>query len=79
MQSAWGTKLAERAVVQITGDDVGDGRVLVIGGPLFRDYARLRATLDAALTNRLPDVVILTPGGSGSGSARPLCDDECLP
>lgn len=40
-------------------------RVLVAGGTGFRDYARLRDTLDALLAERLPDVVILTAGGPG--------------
>lgn len=40
-------------------------RVLVAGGTGFRDYARLRDTLDALLADRMPDVVILTAGGPG--------------
>jgi hypothetical protein len=40
-------------------------RVLILGDPTFRDYGRLRDALDAALVNRLPDVVIVTSGGPG--------------
>jgi hypothetical protein len=40
-------------------------RVLLLGDPLFRDYARLRDALDAALVNRLPDVELVTTGGPG--------------
>ena len=40
-------------------------RVLIAGGRLFSDYPRLRAALDALLTNRLPDVQFLTGGGPG--------------
>jgi len=40
-------------------------RVLVIGPPLFRDYPRLRDVLDVVLANRVPDVELLTVGGSG--------------
>jgi hypothetical protein len=40
-------------------------RVLILGESHFRDYARLRDALDAALVNRLPDVEIVTTGGPG--------------
>ena len=40
-------------------------RILVIGPPLFRDYPRLRDILDVVLANRIPDVELLTVGGSG--------------
>lgn len=40
-------------------------RVLIAGGRHFTDYPLLRATLDALLANRLPDVEVLTPGGPG--------------
>jgi YspA, cpYpsA-related SLOG family len=40
-------------------------RVLIAGGRHFNDYAILRATLDALLANRLPDVELLTTGGPG--------------
>jgi hypothetical protein len=40
-------------------------RVLVIGGKHFHDYRTLRATLDALLAKRLPDVELLTCGGPG--------------
>jgi hypothetical protein len=40
-------------------------RVLVAGGRHFTNYPLLRATLDALLANRLPDVELLTTGGSG--------------
>ncbi|HEV3386420.1 MAG TPA: SLOG family protein [Gemmata sp.] len=40
-------------------------RVLVIGPPVFRDYPRLREVLDLVLVNRVPDVELLTVGGSG--------------
>jgi hypothetical protein len=39
--------------------------VLVIGPPVFRDYPRLREVLDLVLVNRVPDVELLTVGGSG--------------
>jgi hypothetical protein len=35
-------------------------RVLIAGGRYFTDYPLLRATLDALLANRLPDVELLT-------------------
>jgi hypothetical protein len=41
-------------------------RVIVTGVRQFRNYARLRAVLDAALARRLPDVVILSGCGSGT-------------
>jgi hypothetical protein len=40
-------------------------RVLVIGPPMFRDYPCLRDVLDVVLANRVPDVELLTVGGSG--------------
>jgi hypothetical protein len=40
-------------------------RVLITGGRHFTDYPLLRATLDALLANRLPDVELLTTGGPG--------------
>jgi hypothetical protein len=40
-------------------------RVLVIGPSQFRDYPRLRDVLDVVLANRVPDVELLTLGGSG--------------
>jgi ABC-type sugar transport system substrate-binding protein len=40
-------------------------RVLVSGGRRFTDYRLLRATLDALLAHRLPDVELLTAGGPG--------------
>jgi hypothetical protein len=40
-------------------------RVLIAGGKHFHDYRTLRATLDALLANRLPDVELLTVGGPG--------------
>jgi hypothetical protein len=40
-------------------------RVLIAGGRHFTNYPILRAVLDALLVNRLPDVVLLTPGGRG--------------
>lgn len=40
-------------------------RVLVFGSPSFHDYAKLRSILDVALSKRLPDVVLVTTGGSG--------------
>lgn len=39
--------------------------MLVIGPPVFRDYPRLREVLDLVLVNRVPDVELLTVGGSG--------------
>jgi hypothetical protein len=39
--------------------------VLILGDTDFRDYTHLRDALDAALVNRLPDVVIATTGGPG--------------
>jgi hypothetical protein len=39
--------------------------VLIIGGPTFRDYPRLRDAVDFALANRLPEVEILSVGGPG--------------
>jgi hypothetical protein len=43
-------------------------RVLIAGGRHFTDYPLLRATLDALLTNRLPDVeLLLTALGVGAG------------
>jgi hypothetical protein len=39
-------------------------RVLVAGGH-FEDYKGLRVTLDGLLANRLPDVEVVTQGGSG--------------
>jgi hypothetical protein len=41
-------------------------RVIVTGIREFADYARLRAVLDAALSRRLPDVVILSGCGPGT-------------
>ena len=41
-------------------------RVLIAGGRHFTDYPLLRATLDALLANRLPDVELLTTGGPGA-------------
>ena len=40
-------------------------RVLITGGRSFTDYPRVRAALDALLSNRLPDVQLLTGGGPG--------------
>ncbi|QJX00040.1 DUF2493 domain-containing protein [Frigoriglobus tundricola] len=40
-------------------------RVLIAGGRHFTDYPHLRATLDALLAQRLPDVELLTIGGRG--------------
>jgi hypothetical protein len=40
-------------------------RVLIAGGRHFTDYPLLRATLDALLANRLPDVELLTTGRPG--------------
>jgi hypothetical protein len=40
-------------------------RVLIAGPRHFTDYLTLRATLDALLANRLPDVELLTAGGPG--------------
>jgi hypothetical protein len=40
-------------------------RVLIFGSPSYRDYAKLRSILDIALSKRLPDVVLVTTGGSG--------------
>ena|SRR5579872_6736656 len=40
-------------------------RVPVIGPPAFRDYPHLRDVLDVVLANRVPDVELLTVGGSG--------------
>ena len=40
-------------------------RVLIAGGRHFTDYPLLRATLDALLANRFPDVELLTAGGPG--------------
>ena len=40
-------------------------RVLIVGSPSFRDYAKLRSILDIALSKRLPDVVLVTTGGGG--------------
>src|SRR4051812_39932622 len=40
-------------------------RVAIAGGRGFTNYPLLRATLDALLANRLPDVEILTTGGAG--------------
>jgi hypothetical protein len=40
-------------------------RVLIAGGRHFTDYTTLRATLEALLVNRLPDVERLTTGGAG--------------
>ncbi len=40
-------------------------RVLIFGSPSFRDYAKLLSILDIALSKRLPDVVLVTTGGSG--------------
>src|SRR5580692_2741391 len=40
-------------------------RVLVIGPPAFRNYPRLRDVLDVVLAKRVPDVELLTVGGSG--------------
>jgi hypothetical protein len=45
---------------------MGPFRVIVTGVRGFPDYARLRAVLDAALSRRLPDVVILSGCGSGT-------------
>ncbi len=42
--------------------------VLVLGDRDFRDYARLRDALDAALVNRLPHVEIITAGGPGAAA-----------
>ena len=39
--------------------------LLMVGGPSFRDYARLRDALDVALANRFPDVQLVTIGGPG--------------
>lgn len=41
-------------------------RVVVTGPHRFRDYPHLRAALDAALVNRLPDVVLLSGCGPGT-------------
>jgi hypothetical protein len=38
-------------------------RVLIAGGKHFHNYRTLRATLDALLVNRFPDVELLTWGG----------------
>jgi hypothetical protein len=40
-------------------------RVLITGGRHFTDSPTLRATPDALLANRLPDVELLTQGGPG--------------
>jgi hypothetical protein len=40
-------------------------RVLIAGDRHFPNYPLLRATLDALLANRLPDVALLTAGGPG--------------
>jgi hypothetical protein len=40
-------------------------RALIVGSPSFCDYAKLRSILDMALSKRLPDVVLVTTGGSG--------------
>jgi YspA, cpYpsA-related SLOG family len=40
-------------------------RVLILGGPDFCEYSRLRDALDLALVNRLPKVEIITMGGPG--------------
>jgi hypothetical protein len=40
-------------------------RVLIAGGRHFTDYKTLRAVLDKLLANHLPDVELLTAGGSG--------------
>jgi hypothetical protein len=40
-------------------------RVLIATGKHFHNYATLRATLDALLARRLPDVELLAVGGSG--------------
>src|ERR1700722_3723966 len=40
-------------------------RVLIFGSHSFRDYAKLRSVLDIALSKRLPDLVLVTTGGSG--------------
>jgi predicted RNA methylase len=40
-------------------------RVLIVGSSSFRDYPKLRSILDIALSKRLPDVVLVTTGGSG--------------
>ena len=42
-------------------------RVRIAGGRSFSDYPRRRATLDALLVSRLPDVQLLTGGGPDSG------------
>lgn len=47
---------------------MGAFRVAVTGCRGFRDYRRLRDALDRLLAARLPDVVILTAGGSGADS-----------
>jgi hypothetical protein len=47
---------------------MGPFRVIVTGVRGFRDDARLRAVLDAALSRRLPDVVILSGCGPGTGA-----------
>lgn len=39
--------------------------MLVFGSPSFCDYVKLRSVLDIALSKRLPDVVLVTTGGSG--------------
>jgi hypothetical protein len=44
---------------------MGAFRVLIAGGRRFTDYPTLRATLDALLAKRLPDVELLTCGGPG--------------
>ena len=40
-------------------------RVAIVGSRHFHDYRTLRATLDALLAKRLPDVELLTVGGPG--------------
>lgn len=46
-------------------------RVLIAGGRHYADYTLLRATLDALLANRLPDVELLTTGGPGCRCSLP--------
>jgi hypothetical protein len=44
---------------------IGAFRVLIAGPKRFADFPLLRATLDALLAKRLPDVELLTVGGPG--------------
>ncbi len=46
-------------------------RVLILSDRDFRDYPRLRDTLDSALVNRLPEVEILTRCQTPAAIANP--------